>query len=166
MPYETSAALVLQVRYLVRDNPHDEDARIFSNNEIDSALVDGFGMVTFGDRDASTATSYDTALAKMYAAANLTYTLVRDKARFLSWTSAAGESVDASKESENLTKLADSWMDQVNQSIKRGIERAKNDVSLTKDAHGGGLNFNPNGTMHRKVDFRGTMGRLNRPSDR
>lgn len=166
MNYANSDNLRAQLRMLVQDYGQDPTSHKWSESEIDSALTDGYGMVTYGDRNESTASSFDTALAKMYAGAQLCIGLARDRARLKAWRSAAGEGVESQQEAIRLESLANSWMNQVNTALNRLIQKSKNDVSNV--AHAEGANMGLNGATeltHSEFRF-GRVNKLNRPNDR
>jgi len=161
-----SSSIIKQVRMIVKDDPQEIANRVFIDEEVDAALSDGFGMVSYGSANEGTSDSFIKALAKLYAGATLLYSLARDKARLYKWKSSLGEEVDSDQESKSLTRIADSMMAQVNSSLSKQIERMKDDVKLQTSAQGTALEFAPDLPKHRDVKFTGRVGKLNKPSDR
>ena len=163
--YTNSDALRQELRFMIMDYEADQSKRKWTEQEVDASLNDGFGIVTYGERNEADGNRLDIALAKMYAAAQLCFGLARDKSRLKRWKSAAGEEVNSEQEAMRLESIANSLMNQVNAALKRQIDRSSNDLSTASQAEGGVLGWNTISGRHRDFNF-GRVDTLNRPNDR
>lgn len=157
-----SAALILKVRSLVRD----ASSIAFSDDDVDYQLSAGFGYVTYGNGDETSSNTFQSALAQLYAGAQLSLSLARDRTKLLKWKSATGEEVNADEESKSLIKVAESWMKQVDSALERELKMKTDDVKTVASAKGADFTFNSDVPMHSDYKPVGVVGRLNRPSDR
>lgn len=144
----------------------DESSVVWNDNQIDTVIVDGYGVVTYGARDESSGDSKDKALAKLYAAAQLLRGLSRDKSKYFSWKSAQGESADKTKTPDQLRQIAEDYMKNVNEALKRDIDRARSDVQLATEPQGAILEFGKNVVKFSDRNFDRRLNKHNRPSDR
>ena len=159
--FTNSDDLRKKTRHLINDASTNPDEQVWSEAEIDAALDDGFGFVTYGERNESGASSMDIALAKLWAGATLVTTLARDKARIARWKTAAGEEYDSGQVADNLMKLAETWLAQVERALQRENDRLSDEIK-TQPATGGVLGWNTISANHRDVTM-GTVDSLNRP---
>lgn len=160
--YSNSEALRQRVRQLINDTSNDPGTQIWSESEIDSALIDAFGYVTYGERDEGGADSFDISLSKLSAGATLVSTLVRDKARLARWKTSAGEEHSSGEIAQNLQSLANSWMKQVDKALERRIQLMSDGVK-TKAPTGATVTWNSISVSHQDVSF-GNVDKANRPA--
>ena len=161
MSYTHSEELRRRLRYQVNDHSSNPDDQVWSETEIDGALVDAFGYVTYGERTESSGSSLDISLAKLWAGATLLGNLARDNARLAKWKTAAGEEHDAGQISKNIDAIAGRWFDQVERALKRQNDRLRDDIKTEAPA-GAPMNWNTLSAKHRDITH-GTVDRLNRP---
>lgn len=156
----SSAAIILEVRTVLKDTA----IVVWTDTEIDYAIIDGFGVVTYGERNESGADQADKALAKQWAQAQLLRGLARDKARFFKWQSAQGTSADKSTTPRELRMIADEMMGDVNKALQRVIDRTKADIKL-QGADGLRMDWGKNVASHSDRNYDRRLAKHNKPSD-
>jgi len=157
-----SAALILKIRYQVKDF----SSVAFTDDEVDTQITAGFGYVSYGLADESTASAFQTALTQLYASAQLSYSLARDRSKLVKWKSSLGEEVNQEAEAKALIAVGDAWMAQVKDALDRQLKMKSDSVQMVDQAKGALFNFNANVPCFSDYKPSGTVGRLGRPSDR
>jgi hypothetical protein len=161
----SSTALIQQVRQLINDTAADPANQNWEDSEIDAALVDGYGFVTYGERTETTANGQDTALAKLWAGATLCATMARSDARLSDWKAASGEEYKSGQIAANLNKLSALWYKQVEDAMKRDILRNAEGQSKSAQAEGAQMDWNAQHGAH-AARKQPRLAKHNNPSDR